>query len=69
MKCICTEIINGNPDAVVNPDCPLHGSLSRNKPKGKSYYMQGDLRVHSLDGTVVAKAESYMDSEKFADEV
>ena len=24
-KCICVDIINNNPDPVINPDCPTHG--------------------------------------------
>ena len=35
MKCICTEIINSKPDAGVNPDCSLHGSLSTVKDEEK----------------------------------
>ena len=29
-ECICTEILNGELDAVVNPDCPLHGAMNAN---------------------------------------
>ena len=25
--CICVDYINGNPDPIPNPDCPIHGSL------------------------------------------
>ena len=28
-KCICVNFINGNPDLVANPDCPIHGALRR----------------------------------------
>ena len=30
-KCICTDLLNGNPEPVVNPDCPIHGSLNTEK--------------------------------------
>lgn len=26
-KCICVDILNSNPDPVLNPDCPLHGAM------------------------------------------
>jgi hypothetical protein len=25
-KCICTDLLNHNPDQMVNPDCPIHGA-------------------------------------------
>jgi len=28
-KCLCVDFINGNPDPVANPDCPIHGALCR----------------------------------------
>lgn len=32
LECLCTEILNGEPDAVKNPDCPIHGSLHKSCP-------------------------------------
>lgn len=32
-KCICVDYINCNPEPIPNPDCAIHGKLSRkNKP-------------------------------------
>ena len=26
IECICVDFLNGNPDPIANPDCPIHGS-------------------------------------------
>ena len=31
-KCICVDFLNGNPDPVPNPDCPIHGPLYKESP-------------------------------------
>ena len=30
-SCTCVDLLNGNPDPVVNPDCPIHGALRRSR--------------------------------------
>ena len=35
--CICADIINGAPDPIFNPDCPIHSAMQKQpKPEAKS---------------------------------
>ena len=63
MKCICVDFLNGNPDPVPNPDCPIHGAgLETQVPKvvvPKAFNTFSGQHLCTCPEGVVYRGENY----------